>query len=62
MGLRENHLARFIVEVIEQLDLSALAQAITRTGQASLEYMRGSTGLREDVDAEQGGKLIEIDT
>ena len=62
MGLRENHLARFIVEVIEQLDLSALAQAIHVPVKHALEYIKGSTGLCEDVDAEQGGKLIEIDT
>ncbi len=46
--LPERHLARFVVEVIEQLDLSAFVKAYRGSGSASLspEHAAGASGLR----------------
>ena len=46
--LPERHLARFVVEVIEQLDLSAFVKAISRLGLGVLspEHAAGASGLR----------------
>ncbi len=46
--LPENHLARFIVEVVDQLDLSALTQRYSGRGIAGLSPFRHAiaSGLR----------------
>src|SRR6266403_1873054 len=50
--LPDNHLARFVVEIVEQLDLSELTQAYRGRGSEALRYVAANQHPDHDTIAE----------